>query len=835
MPTYNAIGLSASLTVADLASTCSNVIDKRMREQQRLDAERIDNIFSTAIKLPENVVGADGSTSGAMQFLGAKHDIPVFVVEAGANVQPVYSFKGEVAIGDHDSDSLKDAPSDPFDDADLPLSSLATTPSPAKFGLANSSPQRGILNSNNRAKALCLTVSASDESFLPKAPKSNGLGIDLKMEVFINGELVGISFVNTRGAAVELKDNRVRFTGTRVHRQLEKPWVYRAEAGQLPPAQAEERWAGICSKLKEEASLRGCDQYGDCCPSSELLLALSEMNLPERVRDKSALAVVDLAITAGTGSKYGPTLGYVTEPTRMIDPGYSGSAEGDTMQEVMHGAVQSAAQDEMTDMMQNAGTPPPPSLNAPFDEKYPFNSNVRLQHKLADSSPEVPLAQNSQPRPKPVSETPPRRRRPKAIDDEYDAILDRADLDKIIAPFENSRGRVQTNRTLRQRLTDIRQMNANNRRKALHDLKDDVSEQQLNALENALLASKPVCEVIPQSPARNESRYGKIMSSLADTLNPHLETGHFHPRRSADMSVDATTEFDRATINPTHLHAHPCAPTLPQLDESAFPDLTDIRTHSLATLPPNSGLPSLPPLDPGFMPAFLPTPLPAFGPTPTKQTGPPLPPYSDYDAKLDEERIALAIASGAEPDGPLVRQIIRSAHCTPEKRKELERSSRVHNLSQIVQTARQTPEKRSRASALAGSPCSVPVKGQARSKPTTPSPHEGYHGAHRSPYGPPIPINSLLASSLAKKATAHDSDASISSPSKSGGKRNRNVWNPDEQTSEQAISNFKIPDLCKGSSVGYVEGTRYQRQIGKARGGTFKEEQVVVGMRWLVV
>ena len=53
-------------------------------------------------------------------------------------------------------------------------------------------------------------------------------------------------------------------------------------------------------------------------------------------------------------------------------------------------------------------------------------------------------------------------------------------------------------------------------------------------------------------------------------------------------------------------------------------------------------------------------------------------------------------------------------------------------------------------------------------------------------------------------------------------------------SSADALEAFEIPEVCRGSAVTFPKDKSAMRQIGKARGGMFKEECVVVGMRFVV-
>jgi hypothetical protein len=65
-----------------------------------------------------------------------------------------------------------------------------------------------------------------------------------------------------------------------------------------------------------------------------------------------------------------------------------------------------------------------------------------------------------------------------------------------------------------------------------------------------------------------------------------------------------------------------------------------------------------------------------------------------------------------------------------------------------------------------------------------------------------------------------------------GSSRTSKKWLPEEQTSDQALENFDGSNF--DGSVTYADG-RKQRQVNKARGGEFEEQQFVLGMRFIVL
>ncbi|EMC98967.1 hypothetical protein BAUCODRAFT_386324 [Baudoinia panamericana UAMH 10762] len=743
MPKYNAVGITATLSIANLQASCSNVFDLRMGTEQRADAERIEKVFAGGQLLVEKPVGEDGGEKGVLQFVGINEDVPLLVVEAGGTLLGAQGLKSLVkqkddaqALFSSHASALQPIATSTLHEIDHGVTSpgLALTkgfsiqpsakaalqgecgPSSKKTKKARkardkqtkSSPvdalQRsvssfervqGYLDNVNEPQALCLTVDLVNKSFLPQQRGSTVrvTNKDLKLEVFINGELVGSSFVNTRGSAVELRNDRVRFAGTRLHRQLEKPWVYVGQAGDPAYSTSEQRWQATGEALGTEARMRGHNNWGDSPPSAQLLNALSQMHLPDRLRQKHQLAVIDLVITAGSGKKYGPEAGYITEPSRMKEPNYvSKSSPSDPLagNKATHDLSQpDADRCRLSAPAVNTITETP--LDVPFIEQRPA----------------VAVNDGVQPAP-PV--TPPRRKR--VADFALEVGLEGVDLDMATSPYENSRGMSGKRRNLRQRLNDISLMNSNNKEKHLTLLREELN------ITGALRNAEAIMDV--ESAATQPS-----------------------PFKRARLSCDGNSALEMlaaAAVGPTE-----------------------------ATIDPRKLL-------------FIGASAPAVQP----------PVAADPDALLTQNRIDMALHAGAAFAGPLLRHI---ASAPPQR----------------------LPQKATRASSLANSPCATPVKESPRSKAAqTPN-------LQRSMYvprvGSPIPIDPVL-----------------NAPHRSGrgANRTRHAWNPTEKTPQQAMDEFSVPDLSRGCAITYA-GDGVQRQVGKARNGEFREEAVVVGMRFIVV
>lgn len=249
--------MTVSLSTCALKPTVSSFTDLRMGNEQRKDAARIQKALSSGEKLGERPIGADGSEKGIVQFIGVHGNLPLFVVEASEQLRQ------ETSVAEQAQSQQCLVPSS------SPLTSLDATPTPMHdaykdsiHGQSSSSqiaaPEKskakaeasieaqtkptsrassqqavsaqeptleqalssaGVLFAADE-KALVLDIEMEHKSFLPNKGGSGSLGKDLKIEVFVNGELADVSFINARRSAVQIIGDKIRFTGTRVHRQV---------------------------------------------------------------------------------------------------------------------------------------------------------------------------------------------------------------------------------------------------------------------------------------------------------------------------------------------------------------------------------------------------------------------------------------------------------------------------------------------------------------------------------------------------------------------------------------------------------------------------------------
>lgn len=103
MPSYNSLGVSASLSVTKLDGTVSNDVMLRMGSAQQEIAGRVDAQISKGRALPERPCRLNGSKVGVIQFVGVDQDMALFVVETGDTLKA----DGDAGSGSQDASSTE--------------------------------------------------------------------------------------------------------------------------------------------------------------------------------------------------------------------------------------------------------------------------------------------------------------------------------------------------------------------------------------------------------------------------------------------------------------------------------------------------------------------------------------------------------------------------------------------------------------------------------------------------------------------------------------------------------------------------------------------------------
>lgn len=366
MPTFFSRWTTVQLSVADLPKTTIN--DPKLRKGQDV-YEGISNTTLEFAKASRNGTLAetplnDSETGSHMRYLGVNEDMPFFIVHAGKDFfnpntnEPRNRWPERV-------------PPEAFDQAPVRLASSLPSPSmvnasvyeePAAKGeegedqhrsrLFSASQHRGfsvrfldeksvdLLQLQARPpsfepQALCLTVFLSKASFFRKydAKLKRNVFHDLKIDVYVNGDLCASTYVSERyrGNVYEMNEHIVRFSGRRIGRLLEKPWVL-VPPGQYADGRKREikrsksrnletthRWNVIAEALSAEAEKLGRNSQGELSVLGDYLTSLANLQMPSDVEGmqkvgETTFGVIDVVISTGKGQKDNTTHTYLTEP-----------------------------------------------------------------------------------------------------------------------------------------------------------------------------------------------------------------------------------------------------------------------------------------------------------------------------------------------------------------------------------------------------------------------------------------------------------------------------------------------------------------------------------------
>ena len=137
-----------------------------------------------------------------------------------------------------------------------------------------------------------------------------------------------------------MTEHIVRFSGRRIGRVIEKPWII-VPSGQNPngsrrkyrkdeaaSAGAQQRWKDISDALMTEADKNGRNENGERPITGEYLESLARLSMPEEVEDMqkaggTKLGILDVVIIWGKGSREGREAIFIVEPTPMRNEGFT--------------------------------------------------------------------------------------------------------------------------------------------------------------------------------------------------------------------------------------------------------------------------------------------------------------------------------------------------------------------------------------------------------------------------------------------------------------------------------------------------------------------------------
>ncbi|KAK4994501.1 hypothetical protein LTR66_005472 [Elasticomyces elasticus] len=366
MPTYFATGVSARLSVCDLASSITPDPELRNRREAYRKIPLADAAIATGRKLRERPINVD-EDDGVMSFLGPDKDMPMFIVHAGRELfdaaqdttTPPKALSKRQDSGMPSAASttpplmstpLGDTPSrdnDPLAAATVNPVLEACEESRAAQSASHSEPAlfRDSLDAVQTVEtphpvasamtplALALTLTIAPKSLTRPDQLTHQ---DIKVEVFYNGLFASTSLFASRTRSSRDKIE-CSYTGRRIQTYMERPWVI----GVGPRASDEafidgttsgdgtSFWTSIGQALMLEVKSRGPEKCGKKSPSCEYLEALAKLEMPTALSaaqrpGQPGIGIIDVVVTYGRGRKVDSrNSSLISQPSVMKAPNHN--------------------------------------------------------------------------------------------------------------------------------------------------------------------------------------------------------------------------------------------------------------------------------------------------------------------------------------------------------------------------------------------------------------------------------------------------------------------------------------------------------------------------------
>ncbi|KAL9104526.1 MAG: hypothetical protein Q9163_000557 [Psora crenata] len=335
MPTFYASGTTVQLSTATLKNVTTASPLQCKCPQATKEVEGIAYEFSRASRdctLAEDIL-EDEFTGSHLRFLGKNREFPFFMVRGGKN----FFDQGSDRNGQRTKRPARVPPVKQTVEF-MAVKEENTSKGARRNGACRLSSQdvNNTCGANHIPppipRALCLTVFLSPATFIQSNVRKARQTVyhDVKIDVFFNGSLNNSTIVSSRyrNDVNDMTEHIVRFTGRRLGRLLEKPWIvnppYQVRGphamAKSPFSSPMERWERLSIAILREANNLGRNAHGARPALGEYLESLASLSPPD-VIEAHDFGVIDVVITYGRGAKLGPDTLYLTEPTpiKLLD------------------------------------------------------------------------------------------------------------------------------------------------------------------------------------------------------------------------------------------------------------------------------------------------------------------------------------------------------------------------------------------------------------------------------------------------------------------------------------------------------------------------------------
>ena len=361
MPRYFAAGICANLVVCDLSASTTTNISKKKDEISKAATETAISAFESGRVIKESDLdGQDGKQP--LIFLADK---PFIMVKAGLDlfceaesrhgilrkdlhhhpiVVPIHgAVNGAVESRTLEPTGRRPKAKKRSEDTSgqrVLEDSLAPVESFASLSATHGSNAYGPLDEVLKPipHALGLRIKVSSRTFLRTLDSAQSPQ-DIKINVYLNGFFTESIMIHARESKCAERRS-FYFTGRRIAFLMERPWVI------VPPGQQAdgslrglkrgkpgerdgpaERWDKIGVVLLNEADRMGVDTEGKRPPVGAYLKALGELPAPHGIQDllrhgRAKFGVIDVVISVGVGVKRTGNNPYIIAPTLFKDEAY---------------------------------------------------------------------------------------------------------------------------------------------------------------------------------------------------------------------------------------------------------------------------------------------------------------------------------------------------------------------------------------------------------------------------------------------------------------------------------------------------------------------------------
>ncbi|KAL8681323.1 MAG: hypothetical protein Q9186_002532 [Xanthomendoza sp. 1 TL-2023] len=194
------------------------------------------------------------------------------------------------------------------------------------FQLHDPKAQRHEKSKSPEPQALCLRILSTRRTFhtVGKPRKVKWGHSDMKIDIFLNGDLCSSAYI-AESAFHKKEPLRNTFSGAKIDRMAEKPWILVADDRIGPNDVAEDvasRWNEIAQAHKLAAESHKRNEKNEMSCLGDYLHSLASLPMPATLPElletgNKRFAIIDVVITAGRGRKQDASTPYLMRPTPL--------------------------------------------------------------------------------------------------------------------------------------------------------------------------------------------------------------------------------------------------------------------------------------------------------------------------------------------------------------------------------------------------------------------------------------------------------------------------------------------------------------------------------------